>query len=103
MSYALWLDRRLQKVDLPSEGLLLSTKLAEVLGAARRHNYCRSPGRRATGPPGVTVPVIRLVDEWIGLSAYMDTRALNRLMREGETVSGAYLPLIRDLLRSSTR
>ena len=83
------LDRRLQKVDLPPEGLLLSAKLAEVLGAR--------PGDTITvevlegARPVRQVPVVRLVDEWIGLSAYMDTRALNRLMREGETVSGAYL------------
>jgi putative ABC transport system permease protein len=83
------LDRSLRKVDLPSEGLMLSTKLAEVLGAR--------PGNTITVEvlegerPVRQVPVVRLVDEWIGLSAYMDARALNRLMREGETVSGAYL------------
>lgn len=85
------LDRQLQRVDLPADGLLLSTKLAEVLGAR--------PGdlitvevlegeRRIRG-----VPVVRLVDEFIGLSAYMDSRALNRLMHEGDTVSGAYLAI----------
>ena len=31
------------------------------------------------------------VDELIGLSAYMDLRALNRLMQEGESSSGAFL------------
>jgi putative ABC transport system permease protein len=85
------LDRSLRKVDLPSEGLMLSTKLAEVLGAR--------PGDTITVEvlegerPVRQVPVVRLVDEWIGLSAYMDARALNRLMREGETVSGAYLAI----------
>jgi putative ABC transport system permease protein len=38
-----------------------------------------------------TVRVATLADELIGLSAYMDARALQRLMREGETVSGAFL------------
>ena len=85
------LDRSLRKVDLPSEGLLLSAKLADVLGAR--------PGDTITVEvlegerPLRQVPVVRLVDEWIGLSAYMDTHALNRLMREGETVSGAYLAI----------
>jgi putative ABC transport system permease protein len=85
------LDRSLRKVDLPSEGLLLSTKLADVLGAG--------PGDTITVEvlegerPVRRVPVVRLVDEWIGLSAYMDYRALNRLMGEGETVSGAYLAI----------
>jgi putative ABC transport system permease protein len=85
------LDRSLRRVDLPSEGLLLSAKLAEVLGAR--------PGDTITvevlegARPVRQVPVVRLVDEWIGLSAYMDAHALNRLMREGETVSGAYLAI----------
>lgn len=85
------LDRSLMKVDLPAEGLMLSAKLAEVLGA--------EPGDIVTVEvlegerPVRRVPVVRLVDEWIGMSAYMDFTALNRLMREGETVSGAYLEL----------
>ena len=37
------------------------------------------------------VPVAALVDEVIGLSAYMNGAALNRLMEEGRTVSGAFL------------
>ena len=83
------LDRQLRRVDLPPEGLMLSSKLAEVLGA--------HPGDTITvevlegARPMREVPLVRLVDEWIGLSAYMDIGALNRLMREGETVSGAYL------------
>ncbi|MFY9608115.1 MAG: FtsX-like permease family protein [Blastocatellia bacterium] len=82
-------DRKLQKVDLPQEGLMLSSKLAELLGAR--------PGDTITVEalegerPVRGVLLARLVDELIGLSAYMDARALNRLMREGETVSGAYL------------
>jgi putative ABC transport system permease protein len=85
------LDRDLMRVDLPSEGLMLSTKLAEVLGA--------HPGDTITVDvlegerPVRRVPVCRLVDEWIGMSAYMDARALNRLLQEGETVSGAYLAI----------
>ena len=37
------------------------------------------------------VVVAATVDELVGLSAYMDRRALNRLMQEGETSSGAFL------------
>ena len=85
------LDRQLQKVDLPPEGLMLSTKLAEVLGAQVGDTIVVEVLEGAR--PVRQVPVARLVDEWIGLSAYMDVRALNRLMREGETVSGAYLAI----------
>ena len=37
------------------------------------------------------VAVAGLVDELIGLSAYMDEAALQRLLREDATVSGAFL------------
>ena len=37
------------------------------------------------------VRVAGLVDELLGVSAYMDIRALNQLMREDGTISGAYL------------
>jgi putative ABC transport system permease protein len=84
-------DRQLQRVDLPPDGLMLTSKLAEVLGV--------QPGDTVTVEalegerPVRRVPVVRLVDELIGLSAYMDARALNRLMREGGTISGAYLAI----------
>jgi putative ABC transport system permease protein len=35
--------------------------------------------------------VAGLVDDWVGVSAYMERHALNRLMQEGDTISGAYL------------
>src|SRR4030042_4597851 len=37
------------------------------------------------------VPVAGLVKQYIGLMGYMDLAALNRLLREGSAVSGAYL------------
>jgi putative ABC transport system permease protein len=82
-------DRKLRRVEVPQEGLMLSAKLAELLGAR--------PGDTITVEvlegerPVRSILLSRLVDEFIGLSAYMDAGALNRLMREGETVSGAYL------------
>ena len=82
-------DQQLRQVELPPDGLILTTKLAEILGV--------SPGDAVTvevlegSRPVRVTPVTGLVDELIGLSAYMDARAVNRLMREGETTSGAYL------------
>lgn len=83
------LDRRLQQVDLPPDGLMLSTKLAELLGVAPGDTITVEvlEGARLV----TTVQVVRLVDELIGLSVYMDSGALNRLLREGPTVSGAFL------------
>ena len=41
--------------------------------------------------PTRTVPVAGVVNELIGVAAYMDLTALNQLIREGPTISGAYL------------
>lgn len=79
----------LRPVQTPQEGLVLGTALAGVLGV--------SPGDPVTveiqegARPVRRLPVALLVDESIGLSAYMDGGALNRLMEEGKTVSGAFL------------
>ncbi len=74
---------------IPPEGVLLTTKLGEVLGVR--------PGETITVEvlegerPLRQVAVSATVDEMIGLSAYMDISALNRMMREGPPISGAYL------------
>jgi putative ABC transport system permease protein len=76
-------------VTLPYEGVVLTTKLAEILGV--------EPGESITVEvlegtrPVREVVVAATVDELVGLSAYMDRRALNKLMQEGETSSGAFM------------
>jgi putative ABC transport system permease protein len=82
-------DRQLQDVDLPLDGILLSTKLAEILNIQPEQTLTVDvlEGKR----PLLKIPVAGLVDELVGLSAYMDIQALNRLMQEGETISGAFL------------
>jgi len=82
-------DRSGNVVTPPPEGLLLSKTLAEILQV--------SPGERVRvevlegARPVREVAVAGLVDEFLGLSVYMDGDALHRLMREGDTLSGAYL------------
>jgi putative ABC transport system permease protein len=82
--------------SLPPDGLMLTKKLAENLGV--------KPGDIVTvevlegDRPVREVPVAGMVDDLIGLSAYMDLRALNRLMHEGETISGAHLMVDRNAL-----
>lgn len=74
---------------LPPEGLVLTAKLAEILRV--------TPGDSVTvevleGARAVRrVPVVGTVNELVGLSAYMDAGALHGLLREGNTVSGAFL------------
>ena len=74
---------------LPPEGLVLSRMLGVVLGAGPGDMVQVEvlEGRR----PVRQVRVAGVIDDIMGLQAYMDIAALGRLMREGRTVSGAYL------------
>jgi putative ABC transport system permease protein len=82
-------DRELRPVDLPPEGLVLSRKLAEILDVV--------PGDRVElevlegARPVREVPVAAIVDEYLGLSVYMDRTALSRLLREDRPLSGVDL------------
>ncbi len=82
-------DSSLSVRALPPDGLVLSRKLAEVLGIDR--------GDRVTvdvlegSRPSREVVVSDLVDEFMGTNAYMRIDALHRLMQEGDSISGAYL------------
>lgn len=82
-------DREGRPTDLPPEGLVLSAILAQVLDVR--------PGDEVTldvlegHRPVRTVMVTGLVDDIMGLSAYMNAAALHELMRESEVVSGALL------------
>ena len=82
-------SKNLEPFPLPPDGLVLTTKLAEILGVKQGENITLEvlEGER----PVRDVVVAGTVDELVGLSAYMDRRALNRLMQEGETSSGAFL------------
>jgi putative ABC transport system permease protein len=76
-------------VELPAEGLVLSSTLGEVLGveAGDRMTVEVLEGKRTVH----TVPVARLVDEYMGTAAYMEIGALRRLLQEGPILSGAFL------------
>ncbi len=83
------LDKELQPVEPPESGIVLTSSLADKLGIAQGDFLTLEvlEGERPTRQ----VMVVELVDELIGLGAYMDIHALNELMREGQTISGAYL------------
>ena len=76
-------------LGLPPDGLVLSLKLAEVLGAKIGDLLTVDvlDGRRPTR----LTPVSGIVEEYMGTSAYMEIDALRRLAFEGETLSGAFL------------
>jgi putative ABC transport system permease protein len=83
------LDADLRPVDLPADGIVLTDFLAQMLDLRLGDRLVvevlegNRPLREAT--------VAGLVHEYIGVSAYMRLDALNRLMHEGRTLSGAYL------------
>ncbi len=93
------LDENEKEIDLPAEGLVLTKKLSEILGAATGDVVTLEilDGRR----PTLSVPVTKLVDEPIGIFAYMDVGTLAKLLKEPPTASGAFLavdPLYRSEL-----
>ncbi|MGH7336364.1 MAG: ABC transporter permease, partial [Myxococcota bacterium] len=83
------IDESEHPVALPSDGLMLSSALASRLGV--------KPGDVVTVEilegerPIRRMTVGALITEFTGLSAYMEIASLNRFMREGRNVSGAYL------------
>jgi putative ABC transport system permease protein len=83
------INRNLQPVDLPQAGVLLTTKLGEMLHVRSGDSLMVEllEGDRSTR----TLRVAGLVDDLVGVSAYMNRHTLNRLLREGSTISGAYL------------
>jgi putative ABC transport system permease protein len=83
------LDANAAPIALPQDGLFLSAKLAEILGAhpGDRVQLEVQEGRRPTREAIIQ----GLITDYAGVSVYMDIDALRRLMREGGTVSGAYL------------
>lgn len=85
------LDVDLRPVQLPANGILLTDFLADLLGvrAGDRLQVEVQEGRR----PLREVVVAGVVREYIGVSAYMELRALNALMQEGPVLSGAWLAI----------
>ncbi|MBL8178659.1 MAG: FtsX-like permease family protein [Bryobacterales bacterium] len=83
------LDADLREVPLPRAGVVLTRTLARILHV-REGDWLTVEvleGERAVRQ----LEVSALVDELIGLAAYMDLDALNRFLQEGHAISGAYL------------
>lgn len=85
------LDEKSHPITMPEDGLLMSKKLAEVIGAqiGDEVEVAVLEGRR----PVLHIPIRGLVTDFAGVAAYMDISTLRRLMMEGDTVNGAYLTL----------
>lgn len=81
------LDKR--AMPLPSDGLLLTDRLAHKLGVRVGEMLIVEveEGQRAT----LTLPVVAVVSELMGMSAYIERRSLNNLLREGDVLNRATL------------
>jgi putative ABC transport system permease protein len=78
-------------IDLPPSGLLLSKRLAEHLQAEVGDLVAVEvlQGRRARD----RVRVTRIIDEYVGLAAYMNRTALNRMTGDGAVADSAWLKI----------
>ncbi|OKH23100.1 ABC transporter permease [Chroogloeocystis siderophila] len=85
------IDRQLNTVNLPPNGIVLTKALADILHIGSGDLLTVEVLEEER--PIRTVPVVGFVDEMIGVAAYMDIHALNRLMQEGGTISGAFLAI----------
>ncbi|UYG05721.1 ABC transporter permease [Halomonas sp. LR3S48] len=83
------LDHSGRPQSLPETGVMLTRHLAEQLDArvGDELEVAILEGRRER----VTLPLTAIVDEPLGVGAYLRRDTLNTLLREGPTISGAWL------------
>lgn len=88
------LDPQGERIPFKGRGLILSEGLAGRLGLHAGDSVWVEviDGRG----PSALLPVTGLAQDYSGFSAYMDRRELNRLMGEGDLVSGAKLLVAAD-------
>lgn len=83
------LDTELKVIHLPQDGVILTDYLAELLhiqvGDMLTIEVLESNRSK------VQVPVVGTAKEYLGVNAYMQREALNRLLKEGNVISGAWL------------
>ncbi|WP_339862996.1 ABC transporter permease [Paremcibacter congregatus] len=83
------LDRDLRAAPIPERGIALSAKLAEVLHVKAGDIITAEVLEERR--PVLHIPVTEIVEEFIGLSAFMNMDRLNQYLQEGPVVTGAAL------------
>jgi len=83
------IDADLRPINIPGDGIILSERLAQILHAVPGDSITVEvrEGRRRT----LRVPLAGMAEQFVGLSAYMNLTALERLAGSGQAISGAYL------------
>lgn len=83
------IDKDLRSIPIPRDGMVLTQNLANILHV--------KPGEKITvevmeGRRYVRdVPVAGIAEQYLGSGAYMNLQAVNRLVGDGNAISGAYL------------
>ncbi len=85
------IDASGREIPPPTDGLIVSAKLAEVLGASIGDMLVLEAleGKRPVKP----VPLVALAEDFTGIAAYMEIRAINRFLGEGDVITGASITL----------
>lgn len=83
------IDTNLQPISIPAEGIVLTQNLAGILNVEPGDEITVEvmEGRRYKRK----IPVSGLNEQFLGLGAYMNLDAANRLAGEGQAISGAFL------------
>jgi putative ABC transport system permease protein len=81
------LDKSLRSIPLPADGVVVSAKLAEVLGA--RVGDLLTVETLEGKKLERNVRLVGLAEDLAGVTAYMDMHALNRFLEEGDVITGA--------------
>ncbi|TWU51802.1 ABC transporter permease [Rubripirellula reticaptiva] len=90
------LDKRERVVKVPEFGIMLSTKLAELLVVELGDLVTIEVLEDKR--PTVTVEVTALVEEYTGLNAYMNKSQMHKMLKESSVASGAFLKVDSNLI-----
>lgn len=80
-----------RRIAIPETGLVLTRRLAELLDVHVGQSLSIEPvdGRKTP----FQMPVMRIVDSYLGIAAYADLHALNRLVGESDTITTLQLKI----------
>ncbi len=90
-SLSILLNEKLEPFEPPPEGVILNDYLGNILGVKPGDMLIVEvlEGTR----PVRQVPVVGTAKQFIGLTGYMDLKALNRMLREDDKVSGLLISI----------
>ena len=88
------IDAQPMQLTLPARGIVISAKLADILHVRLGDEVVAKvlEGEERE----LAVPIAGLAEDFAGTAAYMELHALNRLLLEGDRITGAHLVVAND-------